>query len=233
MFCFIDYRTSIEEKNHLINLGFEIITVPKSPMLYEAINGHVDIQLNIINKKEKSIIINKDLPINFKKLLSKNNINYINSSKTLSKTYPGNIFLNGLSLDIFFIHNLKYTDPILLSTSKNKELIDVKQGYTKCSILPLRDKVIITSDAGIERTLRNYNFDILLIPPGDILLPGLNYGFIGGVGGMINDNSMAFFGDLSKYEFGNEVKKFLFKYDIKPLYLSKSKLIDRGSLFVL
>lgn len=233
MFCFIDYRTSIEEKNHLINLGFEIITVPKSPMLYEAINGHVDIQLNIINKKEKSIIINKDLPINFKKLLSKNNINYINSSKTLSKTYPGNIFLNGLSLDNFFIHNLKYTDPILLSTSKNKELIDVKQGYTKCSILPLRDKVIITSDAGIERTLRNYNFDILLIPPGDILLPGLNYGFIGGVGGMINDNSMAFFGDLSKYEFGNEVKKFLFKYDIKPLYLSKSKLIDRGSLFVL
>lgn len=233
MFCFIDYRTSIEEKNHLINLGFEIITVPKSPMLYEAIDGHVDIQLNIINKKEKSIIINKDLPINFKKLLSKNNINYINSSKTLSKTYPGNIFLNGLSLDNFFIHNLKYTDPILLSTSKNKELIDVKQGYTKCSILPLRDKVIITSDAGIERTLRNYNFDILLIPPGDILLPGLNYGFIGGVGGMINDTSMAFFGDLSKYEFGNEVKKFLFKYDIKPLYLSKSKLIDRGSLFVL
>lgn len=233
MFCFIDYKTSITEKNKLANLGFEVITIPKSPFLYEAIDGHVDIQLNIIDKKTKKVIINKDLPIEFKNQLDRYNIKYINSSKTLSKTYPGNIFLNGLSLNKFFIHNLKYTDPILIDSLRTKEFINVKQGYTKCSILPVKDKAVITSDIGIERTLKNYNFDVLLLPPGDILLPGLDYGFIGGVGGMITDNCMAFFGDLSKYEHGDKVKKFLFKYDIKPLYLADSKLIDRGSLFVL
>lgn len=233
MFCFIDYRSSIEEKSSLINLGYELILIPKSPFLYNAIDGHVDIQLNIINKKEKKIIINKDLPTDFKKLLVKNNINYIESSKTLSKTYPDNIFLNGLVLNKFFVHNLKHTDPIFLTELKNKQLINVKQGYTKCSVLPIRNDAVITSDIGIQKALINLNIDVLLLPPGDILLPGLDYGFIGGVGGMISENSMAFFGDLSKYEFGNEVKHFLFKYDVEPIYLNKGKLIDRGSLFAL
>ena len=78
----------------------------------------------------------------------------------------------------------------------------------------------------------NEDFDILLLPFGDIELSGFNYGFIGGVGGMISDNSMAFFGSLDNYAFGNEIKKFLYKYDVKPIYLSNTKLIDRGSLLV-
>ncbi len=49
---------------------------------------------------------------------------------------------------------------------------------------------------------------------------------------MISSDSMAFFGSLDNYAFGNEVKKFLYKYDIKPIYLNNTKLIDRGSLLV-
>lgn len=51
---------------------------------------------------------------------------------------------------------------------------------------------------GIYKTLIKENFDVLLIPFGDIELPGLNYGFIGGVGGMISSNSMAFFWFIRK-----------------------------------
>ena len=50
---------------------------------------------------------------------------------------------------------------------------------------------------------------------------------------MINDNTMAFFGSLEHYSFGEEIKKFLYKYDVKPIYLNDAKLVDRGSLFVL
>ncbi len=98
--------------------------------------------------------------------------------------------------------------------------------------MPIKEKVIITNDTGIYNTLKNEDFDILLLPFGDIELSGFNYGFIGGVGGMISDNSMAFFGSLDNYAFGNEIKKFLYKYDVKPIYLSNTKLIDRGSLLV-
>lgn len=230
MICFVDYRTTENEINSLKKLNYDVIKIPKDNNLYEAINGHTDIQLNILNKN--TLIINKNINLSFKELLKTKNINFIESDSTLSSKYPSNISLNAYITDNYLVHNLKFTDKKILEYCKNKKTINVNQGYTKCSILPLREKVIITNDTGIYNTLKNENFDILLLPFGDIELSGFNYGFIGGVGGMISNDSMAFFGSLDNYAFGNEVKKFLYKYDIKPIYLSNTKLIDRGSLLV-
>ena len=230
MICFVDYRTTEEEINSLKNLNYDVIKIPKDNNLYEAINGHTDIQLNILNRH--TIIVNKNINLSFKKLLKTKNINFIESDSTLSFKYPSNISLNAYITDNYLVHNLKFTDKKILDYCKNKKIIHVNQGYTKCSILPLREKAIITNDTGIYNTLKSENFDILLLPFGDIELSGFNYGFIGGVGGMISNDSMAFFGSLDNYAFGNEVKKFLYKYDIKPIYLSNTKLIDRGSLLV-
>lgn len=233
MHCFIDYRATNEEIYSLHSLGLNPIKVPKTPLVYEAINGHVDIQLNIISKKNNLVLVSKDIDETFLSELDRNNINYIKSYTSLMYKYPNDIILNALILDDYFIHNLKFTDKNLLESQKNKTLINVNQGYTKCSILPIRDKHIITSDNNIATTLSSHGFDVLLIPPGDIILPKLNYGFIGGTGGMINENTMAFFGELSNYSYGDEVYNFLYKLDVKPLSLRKGKLIDRGSLLTL
>ena len=230
MICFVDYRTTENEINSLKKLNYDVIKIPKDNNLYEAINGHTDIQLNIINKH--TLIVNKNINLSFKELLKAKNINFIESESTLSSKYPNNIYLNAYITENYLVHNLKFTDKKILEYCKNKKSINVNQGYTKCSILPLREKAIITNDTGIYNTLKNENFDILLLPFGDIELSGFNYGFIGGVGGMISSDSMAFFGSLDNYAFGNEVKKFLYKYDIKPIYLNNTKLIDRGSLLV-
>lgn len=230
MICFVDYRTTDNEINSLKNLNYDVIKIPKDNNLYEAINGHTDIQLNILNNN--TLIVNKNITLSFKELLKTKNINFIESDSTLLSKYPSNISLNAYITDNYLVHNLKFTDKKILEYCKNKKTINVNQGYTKCSILPLREKAIITNDAGIYNTLKSENFDILLLPFGDIELSGFNYGFIGGVGGMISNDSMAFFGSLDNYAFGNEVKKFLYKYDIKPIYLSNTKLIDRGSLLV-
>ncbi|NLZ33470.1 DUF6873 family GME fold protein [Clostridium isatidis] len=233
MICFIDYRTNEEERKSLKSLNLSLIEIPPCDNLYEAINGHVDIQVNILDKNKKKIIIQKEMPETFKNLLIKNNISFIESKNSLGYNYPSNISLNSLILNNYFVHNLKFTDPNLLSTQKSKILINVKQGYTKCSSLIVADKAIITSDKSIYNSLIKENFDILLLPPGDIILEGLNYGFIGGTGGLINKNIMAFFGSLDNYLYGKEIKNFLAKYNVKPIYLSKGKLIDRGSLMVL
>lgn len=233
MVAFIDYRTTKTEKNSLSKLNIDFIEVPKNPILYDAIDGHVDIQLNIIDKKEKKIIIHKDMNNSFIQKLKLYNINYIKSFNSLIEKYPGDIILNAAILDDDIIHNFKYTDKNLISYMTHKNFINIKQGYSKCSILPVRKKAIITNDKGIYDTLKNNDYDILLLPPGDILLPNLNYGFIGGVGGKISENSLAFFGNLDYYKYGKEVKDFLSKYDIKPVYLREGKLIDRGSLICL
>ena len=234
MHCFIDYRVTKEELLSLSRLNINPILIPKCTEVYEAINGHPDIQLNILkNKSHDKVIVQENISENFKEVLKSNNINYSVSKKSLSNTYPDNIILNSLILENYFIHNLKYTDENLLKSQISKVHINVSQGYTKCSILPVTDNALITSDKGIFESLKDYNFDILLLPPGDILLPSLNYGFIGGVGGMISTHQMAFFGDLDSYKWGDEIKKFLFKYDVSPISLRKGKLIDRGSLLTL
>lgn len=234
MHCFIDYRATKEELNNLLKLNINPILVPKCNSVYEAINGHPDIQLNLLkNNSTNKVIVQKEIPEDFKNILIKNNINFIISKGTLSSKYPKDIILNSLILENYFIHTLKHSDENLLDSQKSKTHINVPQGYTKCSILPVNEKALITSDKGIFKSLKDYGFDILLLPPGDILLPSLNYGFIGGVGGMISNNKMAFFGELDSYKWGDEIKKFLFKYDISPIALRKGKLIDRGSLLAL
>ena len=234
MHCFIDYRVTSEELENLSKLNMNPILVPKCNQVYEAINGHPDIQLNILkNKSSAQIIIHKDIDENFKKILKLNSIKYIVSKSSLSNTYPQDIILNSLILENYFVHNLKFTDENLLQSQNAKTKINVSQGYTKCSILPVRDNAFITSDKGIYEALKDYNFHILLLPPGDILLPSLNYGFIGGTGGMISNDRMAFFGDLDSYKWGEKIKKFLYKYDVSPIALRKGKLIDRGSLLTL
>lgn len=233
MICFVDYRSTIEECNNLIKLGFKIIKIPKSNSLYEAINGHVDIQINILSKKDKLVVINKDMPLDFKELLTNNGIKFIESTSSLGKKYPENISLNAFNNESYFIHNLKYSDNTFKDYISHKKIFNVSQGYTKCSILPLKENVFITNDPGIYKSLSNENFDILLLPYGDIILEGFDYGFIGGVGGMISNNELALFGDLNFYSYGQEVLAFLEKHNIKPVYLRKGKLIDRGSIFVL
>ncbi|MGC8141343.1 DUF6873 family GME fold protein [Salmonella enterica] len=44
---------------------------------------------------------------------------------------------------------------------------------------------------------------------------------------------MAFFGNLENHPYGSDIKNFLLKYDVEPIYLSNGKLIDRGSILTI
>lgn len=233
MYSFVDYRITDLELQNLKLQGLTPIKVPKSKLLYDAIDGHVDIQLNILDKDSKTIIVHKDIEKAFLEELKKHSINFIFSSNSLTKKYPKDIILNALITDKFLMHNIKYTDKNLLENCSTKKLLNVSQGYTNCSVLNIYNKAFITSDKVIYNKLKNENYDVLLLPPGDILLEGFDYGFIGGTGGMIGDNKIAFFGNLNHYKYGNEVIAFLKKHDVTPIYLSDSKLIDRGSILTL
>lgn len=227
-YLFVDSRISTEEESNLILLGYNIIKCPLFSLLYYAISGHPDILIHVLD--EKNLILHKDIDKNFIKKLENLNFNIHLSKNSLSSKYPNNIGLNAVNLNNVFIHNLKYTDPILMKNIKRKNLINVKQGYTKCSVAIVNNNAIITSDKVIANKAKEASIDVLFIPPGDIILPGLDYGFIGGCCGLLENNLMAFFGDLNYFAYGNEVKNFLYKHNVKPVYLKKDKLIDRGSI---
>ncbi|WML35860.1 DUF6873 family GME fold protein [Clostridium sp. OS1-26] len=230
-YAIIDYRTSEEEICNLKKLGCDVLVCPQSPILYEAVCGHPDMLLHIIN--QKNIVVHKDMNNGFINLLKNLGLSVTFSENSLGSTYPYDIILNSVNLPNLFIHNIKYTDPKLLEMVNVKKLINVKQGYAKCSTAIVSQNAAMTSDTTIAKSLSKENIDVLLLPPGDILLPGLNYGFIGGCCGLLDKNLLAFYGDLNYYAYGKEVSYFLKKHNIEPIFLRKHKLIDRGSLFVI
>ncbi|MBW9146946.1 hypothetical protein KTC92_17270 [Clostridium sp. CM027] len=224
----VDFRIHNEEKEYLVSRGYNLLICPPSNILYEAVCGHPDMLMHILGK---DIIVHKDMDNEFILSLILLNYKVYKSNSTLKDKYPYDICLNSLSLGNLFIHSVNFTDTNLLSLLKTRTLINVKQGYTKCSTCIVNDHAVITSDVSIAKALSIEKIDILLIPPGDIILPGLNYGFIGGVTGLIEDNVLAFYGHLDHYLYGKEVLNFLNKHKVEPVFLRNGKLIDRGSIF--
>lgn len=151
--------------------GFQLKSLDV-PVVYPEISTHADILLCQLGLWEKAQIFHGD-------------------PEKLTRNYPGNIRYNAVCTGKYFIHNLQYTDPDLLAAAEAKAAADsailtkihVKQGYTRCSLLPVDDRSFITSDAGIAKDLADHDTDVLLIHPGHIHLPGFDYGFIGGTGG--------------------------------------------------
>lgn len=227
----VDFRTSKDEINALKELEYNVLICPPCSLLYEAVCGHPDMLIHIIDNN--TLIVHKDMDKSFINKLQSLNKKVILSSNSLKSSYPYDIALNAVNLPDLLIHRLKYTDPHIIHAAVNKKMIDVRQGYTKCSVAVVSKNAIITSDISIAKSLYYENIDVLLIPPGDILLPGLDYGFIGGTCGLLENNILAFYGNLDYYKYGSKVYYFLEKHGIKPFFLRKGKLMDRGSIYTI
>jgi hypothetical protein len=83
---------------------------------------------------------------------------FCGDSARLSAKYPGDIIYNACSTGKYFIHNLKYTASELIAAAREAELtlIDVPQGYAKCSIAVVSENAVITYDRGIAAALSHY-----------------------------------------------------------------------------
>lgn len=147
------------------------------------------------------------------------------TEENISGAYPNDVLLNAARVGETVICNEKYISREIISSSTG--IIDVRQGYAKCSICEVSENAFITDDIGIFRKCAE-NFDVLLIKKGDITLSGQNYGFIGGASAKIGDK-VFFFGSLDTHRDGEKIKAFLYKYGIAYECLFDGNLTDIGS----
>ena len=71
-----------------------------------------------------------------------------------------------------------------VSAGKGMRIVDVRQGYARCSTVIVGDSAIITQDRGIAGRARECGIDVLLVRPGHVRLDGYDTGFIGGASGV-------------------------------------------------
>lgn len=155
---------------------------------------------------------------------------FVGQESSLGYSYPFNIIYNGASTGRYFIHNIKYTDKKLLEIVKknHQKIINVKQGYAKCSIVVVDEKSIITSDRGIAKACDGI-LEVLLIENGHIVLEGFNYGFIGGCSGRIG-NTVIFNGNLEDHPDFKKIIEFIEERDLEVKYFRDYPLTDIGSI---
>lgn len=225
---FIDNRMREIEKNKLVNLGYELIEIPENKRLYQEISSHVDIHICKIKDK---IILEKT----FYDYM--NNAEYIKGTSIVYEKYPEDIKYNACIVGNKAIHNFKYTDSMILKIleENNFEIINVNQGYTKCSIAIIDENSIITSDVGLYNTLRNTGLDILFLDysPNIKLLNNNKYsdkkGFIGGAISRIDDN-IFISGDLSFIDKENKIRDFITKKELNIIDFKQLDVIDYGGI---
>lgn len=141
--------------------------------------------------------------------------------------YPEEVAFNAACTGRYLICNPRYTAPEILDF--DMELVDVAQGYAKCSIVIVDENSIITYDDGIARKARAHGLDVLTVSPGHVHLDGYKTGFIGGASGRVNDQ-IVFNGDLTAHPDYERIKDFIESRGLRCIWFEGWPLTDIGSI---
>ena len=149
----------------------------------------------------------------------------------LKPEYPGDVIYNAFSTGKYFIHDLRYTDKVLLGIAEALGLIpvNVRQGYACCSIVPVDEDSIITADRGIAKAAETAGLNVLTVESSHVELPGYDTGFLGGTAGRVGDE-IIFNGDLSAHPDFEAIKEFIEARGLKLKYFEGWSLRDIGSI---
>ncbi len=217
--------------NLLRNDGYDIIMTESNKSVDERIADHADI--SFFFDGNDTLFVAKELSHSAEKL-RKFCKNIIILGDNLGDIYPSDVRLNCVRLGNFFICNTNTVSQTILShiNKLGCTVIDVSQGYTKCSVVPVNNNSIITDDKSVADSCKAYGIDVLYISKGDVLLSGFSYGFIGGTAGLLSYNKLYFNGDISFHNNFKYIKEFLDERKVDFACVTKS-LTDIGSIIPL
>ncbi len=192
--------------------GYNVAAVSENPQLEKAVSSHPDLIMCKMGALPNSPIVFSD--------------------SVLCGGYPGHAAFCAAVIGKYLIHRLDITSPRILSEAAKigLNLVNVRQGYAKCSCVVVDSCSIITSDRGIAAALSVYNdVHVLLVSPGYVELPGYKYGFIGGASGRIG-SEVIFNGSLESHPDCDAIRAFISSRNLKLKDFPGLPLRDIGSI---
>ncbi len=223
----IDCRCFDESIETLNKLGFGVIKMPKCDYLAEPVSAHPDMSMvkidgiwfvtpfvhNLLNTNGEIIVCDREA-----------------GSGVLE--YPNDVYMNCAVVGRKIICNRKYIHYKILSYAESHgyEIIHVNQGYAKCSVCIVNENSIITEDESVLYAAKENGLEVLLINKGEVKLDGYDYGFIGGCCGLIENNLLAFNGNIELHSDYNKIYNFCIDCGVDVISLSKNPLYDIGTI---
>ena len=200
--------------------------------LYHPVNTHPDMQIHFIDETRA---VAAPSTFDYYKNILPECIQLYKGSQDPGSTYPYDCAYNVAKMGKRVIGNHLYTDEVIrkLYQDMGCEFVNVKQGYTKCNMFIIDENTAITEDAGIYKTFKQYNINVLKVPVGKISLKFFKHGFIGGASGKITPEKLCFCGDITQLSYFDEINNFLSKKSVDIICLSQTKPADFGSVLYL
>ncbi|HAS74889.1 MAG TPA: hypothetical protein DCS67_12160 [Clostridiales bacterium UBA8960] len=227
---FAEKRTSLRLvqknrfKDHLI------VTVPDQTAVDARVSHHPDLSVFVHDKIycESSICksVFSQVERVYGRLYASQHV--VCTEGKLGNHYPEDIRFNVLALTNHMFHLLSATDKQIINRSKLHK-VNVRQGYTRCSCLPVGGNAIITEDESLGNVVAEMGYDVLVIERGHVVLEGFPYGFFGGTGGQIEE-MIVFNGRLDLHPNHTQVKHFIESRGLSIVELHDERLVDCGSI---
>ncbi len=208
--------------------GIQVLEVKRHPKLAAPVASHPDMLLRPLPSGKLLGMAG----LRFRETLFGKGIEVREILRQPEEIYPGDILLNSLILGNFCYGRRLSAAQELLDYCANGglEFVDCRQGYARCSVAVAGAQLAITADKGLHHALSSRGVECLLIPPGGILLPGYNTGFIGGCCGLLDKDLLAFSGDLEKFCYGEIIMEFLDHHHVRYCSLTAGPMWDIGGI---
>lgn len=219
----------------LESLGIKVLRTKPCSMVSEPIARHPDIQLCHLGSNK--VVVHNYLGYNNELIaeLVPFGISVEEDHSELKKDYPADIAFNCLRVGNKLFCKKEYTSEKILNYCRehNIEIINIKQGYAKCSSCVVTENAIITADHGLAAAVRKEGIEVLLIREGHISLPGYPYGFIGGASFKMDKETLCFTGNIKIHPDYEDIHEFLRNFKVNDDSLSLESPIDYGSFIPL
>ncbi len=205
---------------------YEIIPSLKLEALAQPICSHPDMTLVQVGN---TYVAEKTAYEAYKEMLREEDI--LCGDTVLGTNYPEDIAYNVLISGRFVFAKENSMDSKLkqLLLQREYEIINVQQGYTKCSAAVFCNS-LITADPSIADAASACGISVCSVQQGDVKLPGYDYGFIGGASGFI-DGTLFFFGDVTKHSDFEKIKAFTDMHHTPIEWIPDYPLTDVGTIF--
>ena len=214
-------------KSGFDEVAIKVVNVTENKLLDAPISKHADILANYVGKSTFLAEINQVELCNFIEDYDGKSVLIDN----IQSPYPNDCLLNFADIGDYIICNKSILTEQIVKYLPKKEIIDVKQGYSKCSVCICNHNTVITDDISIYNALLQYdNINSLLVEKGSVRINEYNYGFIGGCCGLIDKNLLLFNGDLSTHTDFDKIQKFLYDNNVKYIDVKNKPLTDIGSI---
>lgn len=214
-------------KSVLDELSIKVINVTKNELLDAPVSKHADVLANYVGKSTFLADKNQAELCNF----IENNGGKCCLIDNIKSPYPNDCLLNFADIGDYIICNKSILTEEIAEILPNKPIIDVKQGYSKCSVCICGHNTIVTDDKSVYNAVLQYDsINSLLIEKGSIHINKYDYGFIGGCCGLVDKNLLLFNGDLSLHSDFDKIKNFLYDNGINYIDIKGKPLTDIGSI---